>query len=136
MAAFAITSEYTSLNAVDYSTYIKSSVLTCELSTEDSTTMTATWATLVPGVFTGSLAIEFVDDFANGLLDDLQWALFIAAASTAFEVRPTSAAVGTGNPKFTGSVLVTQHSVGGAHGSLAQKSVTFPVTGAVTRAEA
>jgi hypothetical protein len=90
----------------------------------------------VPGVLSASLAIEFVDDFANGLLDDLQWALLIGRAAVTFEVRPTSAVVGTSNPKFTGSLIVNGHQVGGAHGSLAGKSVTYPITGAVTRAEA
>jgi hypothetical protein len=42
--------------------------------------------------------------------------------------------VGASNPKYTGSVLITQASIGGAVGELAMKSLTFPVTGAVTRA--
>lgn len=136
MAAFVITSEYVAINSVDLSAYVKSATLTTELSTEDSTTMGDTWSELVAGVRSASLDVEFVDDFANGLLDDLQWALFIANSSVTFEVRPTSAAVSTNNPKFTGNLLVTSHSVGGSHGSLAMKSVTYPVTGAVTRAEA
>ena len=136
MAAFVIVSEYVAVNSVDLSTYVKSATLNCELSTEDSTTMTDTWSEHVAGIRSASLDIEFVDDFANGLLDDLQWALFIADAAVTFEVRPTSSAVGTSNPKFTGSLFVNGHSVGGAHGSLAMKSVSYPVTGAVTRAEA
>ena len=136
MAAFVITSEYVAINSVDLSAYVKSATLNCELSVEDSTTMGDTWTERVAGVRDASLDIEFVDDFANGLLDDLQWALFTANTAVTFEVRPTSASVGTDNPKFTGSLLVTEHSVGGSHGSLAQKSVTYPVTGAVTRAEA
>lgn len=136
MAAFVITSEFVEINSVDLSTYVKSATLNCELSTEDSTTMTDTWSEQVAGIRSASLDIEFVDDYADGLLDDLQWALFIADAAVGFEVRPTSAVTGTSNPQFTGNLIVNQHSVGGAHGSLAQKSVSFPVSGAVTRAEA
>lgn len=136
MAAYAITTEYVGINSVDMSTYVKSAVLTTNLSTEDSTTMTDTWSELVTGVRSGSLDIEWVSDFANGLQDDLLWALFILDASTTYEVRPTSAVVGTSNPKFTGSMIVNGHAVGGAHGALAQSSTSFPLTGACTRAEA
>ena len=44
--------------------------------------------------------------------------------------------VGTSNPKYTGSVLMKQHNLGAAVGDLGMKSLTFPTSGAVTRAEA
>lgn len=136
MAAFTYVDAYVALNSVDHSTSIKSVTVDVNLSTEDVTTMGSDWQKLIGGVLSGTLNIEFVDDMANGAVDDLIWALLIARASTPFEVRPDSASVGANNPKWTGSVLPNSSQVGGAHGSAAMKSVSWPFTGTVTRAEA
>lgn len=136
MAAFVYTDAYVEINSTDISTDVKSVELSIDLSTEDATTMGSTWATNLPGVLSGSVTIEFVDDFANSAIDDILWALVIARAAVAFELRPTSDAVGTSNPSFSGNLIPASHAVGGSHGSAAMKSVTYPVTGTVTRAEA
>lgn len=136
MAAFTYVDAFVSINSVDHSTDVKTVQLTVDLATEDATTMGSDWTVLVGGVLSGSVSLEFVDDMDNGAVDDLIWALTIARTAVALEIRPDSAAVGTNNPKFTGNILPTGTSVGGAHGSLAMKSVTWPVTGTLTRAEA
>lgn len=136
MAAFTYVDAFVSINSATMSSDVKSVTVDVNLSTEDATTMGSDWTVLVGGVLSGTLNIEFVDDMANGDVDDLIWALLIARTSVAFEVRPDSASVGTSNPKWTGSVLPNSSQVGGAHGSLAMKSVSWPFTGTVTRAEA
>lgn len=136
MAAFTYVDAYTSINSVNHSASIKSVTVDVNLSTEDVTTMGSDWQVLIGGVLSGTLTIEFVDDMANGAVDDLIWALLIARTSVAFEVRPDSASVGANNPKWTGSVLPNSSQIGGAHGSAAKKSVSWPFTGTVTRAEA
>lgn len=134
MAAFVLTDCYLSLNATDVSDYVKSVTLDAQVSTEDSTAMGDTWTEMTPGVKSGSLQIQFNDDVANSAIDDVLWGIF--GTSVAFELRPTSAAVGASNPKWTGNVIIQGVPFGGAHGSLASKSVTFPTSGTVTRAEA
>lgn len=136
MAAFVYTDAYLSINSVDHSTDVKSVTMTVDLSTEDATTMGSDWTVLAGGVLSGTMAIEFVDDMTNSAVDDLIWALVIAKAAVAFELRPDSASVGANNPKWTGNILPTGTSAGGSHGSLAMKSVTWPFSGTVTRAEA
>jgi hypothetical protein len=55
--------------------------------------------------------------------------------SVAFTVKPTSGATGAGNPVYSGSVLITEwNPINASVGDLAQVSVTWPVTGAVSRA--
>lgn len=136
MAAFTYVDAYLSINSVDHSSNVKAVTLTVDLSTEDVTTMGSDWSVLIGGVLSGSMAIEFVDDMANGDVDDLIWALVIGRTAVAFELRPDSATVGVNNPKWTGSILPTGTQAGGTHGSAAMKSVTWPFTGTVTRAEA
>ena len=50
------------------------------------------------------------------------------------EEQPDAGSVTATNPNYTGSVLISGHSVGGSHGEVASKSLTFPTSGAVSRA--
>ena len=135
MAVFALTSEYTALNAGDLSAYIKSSVLTVDVAELDTTDFASGgWTEVIGGLKSGTLAINFQDDVAASAIDSILWPLLGTVVT--FEVRATSAVVGTSNPKYTGSVLITQASIGGAVGELAMKSLTFPTSGTVTRATA
>jgi hypothetical protein len=135
MAVYMLTSTYTALNGVDRSSHIKSTQLTVDAAELDTTDFaSAGWTEVIGGIKSGTLTINFQDDAADASIDDILWALF--GTVTTFEVRPTSSAVGTSNPKYTGSVLIKGHSIGGAVGDLAMKSVTYPTSGTITRAEA
>lgn len=135
MAVFCLSSMYTALNGTDRSADIKSSVLTVDAAQLDTTDFASgQWTEVIGGLKSGSLQINFQDDAANSAIDDILWGLLGTVVT--FEVRPTSSSVSSSNPKYTGSVLITSTSIGGAVGELAQKSVTYPTSGAVTRAEA
>lgn len=135
MAVMALTSQYTSINAVDESANIKSSTLVVDVNPLDTTDFASSgWTEYIGGLKSGTLSIEFQDDVAAAGIDSKLWALL--GTVVAFEVRLTSAVVGASNPKWTGSILITGHSAGGAVGDLAMKSLTFPTSGAVTRATA
>ncbi len=135
MAVFALISEFVSLAGVDQSANFKSATLTVDAAQLDTTDFaSAGWVEVIGGLKSGTLALNVQDDVADGAIDDDLWA--ILGTVVAFEVRPTSAVVGTSNPKYTGSVLITGHSIGGDVGSLAMKSLTFPTSGAIVRAEA
>lgn len=133
MAVFALTSQYIALNGADRSADVKSAVLTVDAAQLDTTDFASSgWTETIGGLKSGTLAIEFQDDVANTALDSILWPLLGTVVT--FEVRATSSSVSTSNPKWTGSVLITGHSIGGAVGELAMKSLTFPTTGTVTRA--
>ena len=133
MAVFALTSEYTALAGADRSADIKSSVLTVDAASLDTTDFASSgWTEMIGGLKSGTLAITFQDDVASSAVDSILWPLLGTVVT--FEVRATSAVVGVSNPKWTGSVLITGHSIGGAVGELAVKTLSFPTTGAVTRA--
>ena len=135
MAVYALTSEYTALNGSDRSADIKSSVLTVDVAQLDTTDFASGgWTEVIGGLKSGSLAITFQDDLTNSAIDDIIWGLIGTVVT--FEVRPTSSGVGVNNAKYAGSVLINSTSIGGAVGDLATKTLTFPTTGTITRAEA
>lgn len=136
MAVFALTNEYLALNgsATNVNDHVKSAVLTVDVAQLDSTAMGDTWVEVIGGLKSGQLAITFNDDAAASNIDSILWPLLGTVVT--FEVRPTDSAVGTSNPKYTGSVLISQAAIGGGVGELAAKSLTFPTSGTVTRATA
>lgn len=133
MAVMVLTSTYTALNGTDRSADIKSSQLAIEVAEIDVTDFaSAGWVENIGGLKSGTLSITFQDDVAASAVDSVLWPLLGTVVS--FELRATSSAVGTSNPKWTGSVLINNHPIGGGVGELAVKTVTYPTSGTVTRA--
>ena len=62
----------------------------------------------------------------------------LLGTQVAFEIRPAStAAVGSSNPKYSGTLLVTEYApVDSAVGDLATFSTTWPTVGTVSRGTA
>lgn len=134
MAVVALLSEFVSINAVNLSDHVRAATLAVEASALDSTAMGDDWTEVTGGLKSGTLTIEFLDDFAASNVDATLWPTF--GTVVAFEVRIDDAAVSATNPKYTGSVFIQQHSVGGSLNEMAMKSLTLPTSGAVTRATA
>lgn len=134
MAVLALTNEHLTINSVDLSSWVKSAVLTLDAANLDSTAMGDSWVEATGGLKSGSLAVTFNDDFAAAATDVTLFPIFGTVVT--FIVRPVATAVSSTNPNYTGSIFIAQHSVGGAVGELASKSLTFPTSGAITRATA
>lgn len=133
MTVVALTNEYLALNGgATINDHVKAATLTVDVNELDSTAMGDGWKEVLPGVKSGQLAMEFFDDVAAASVDAVLWPIF--ATVVTFEVRLDAGGVGAGNPKYTGSVLIKQHSIGGSHGELPMKSLTFPTSGTITRA--
>lgn len=135
MAKFVITNPKVTLNgtATDVSSSARQVVISLEADDVETTNFgSAGWKERIGGLKGGTLQIEWIDDVASGGIDSSIFTLF--GGTAAFTVRPGgTAAVGTSNPEYSGTVLVNATSVGGAVGDLATKSVTWPITGAVAR---
>jgi hypothetical protein len=132
MAVVALINEYLSLNAVAMSDHVRQATLAMEATTLDATAMGDGWTKNVYGLKSGSLQVEFNEDTAASQVDALLWPLF--GTNTAFEVRVDAGTVSATNPKYTGFVGIAQFNVGGQLNEVARKSLTFPTSGAVTRA--
>lgn len=91
----------------------------------------------IGGLTSGTFSMELHQDYALGSIDST---FFTSLGGTvAVAVRPANgtAAIGSANPEYRFDVLVTEYSsVDGAVGDLNTFSVSFPITGAVTRATA
>jgi len=134
MAVQALLNSFCSINGTDISTDCKGITLSIDVAELDTTTMGSTYQGVIGGVKSGSLAIEVVDDIAAAAIDSVLFPLI--GTVVAFVVRVDSAAVGASNPEFTGSVLIQSYQIGGSHGDLAMKSLTFPTSGTIGRAVA
>lgn len=129
-------STYLSLNGVDRSSWCKKVELKKEVDVKEVTTYaSAGWVEVIGGLFKAGLSITFINDVTDNTLDETMDALL--GTIVAFEVRPTSAVVGAGNPKNTGNVLINEWTpIAGGVGDVNEASYTFPTSGAVARAVA
>jgi hypothetical protein len=124
------------IGGTDLSTYCSKIELTVEVEEKDATTFgSAGWHENLGGIKSGSLALTFKQDVAAAAIDSILWP-FLGTLQT-FETRLNNAVVGTSNPKYTGSCLIRQHNpISGSVGDVAEMSVTWPTSGAITRATA
>lgn len=134
MAKMVLLASYISINSNDLSTYCSSIEVSAEVSDEDVTTFgSGGWKEVLGGLKSGSVKLKFKQDVAVSALDSIMWALL--GAVVAFETRLSNAVVGTSNPKYTGSVLISKWTpISGDVGSVAEVDVEFPSSGAVVRA--
>ena len=138
MAKFYIKEPKITLNgtANDVSSAARSVEISLEADDVETTNFgSAGWRERIGGLKGGSVSIEWLDDVASGAIDGVIFNLFGGTAAMTVRTGGT-AAIGTSNPEYQFTVLVNQTASGGAVGDLATKSVTWPITGAVTRATA
>jgi hypothetical protein len=90
----------------------------------------------IGGLRSGTFSMELHQDYALGAMDSTFFTNL--GGTVAVAVRPGgTAAAGTANPEYRFNCLVTGYdSVDGAVGDLNTFSVSYPITGAVTRATA
>jgi hypothetical protein len=99
---------------------------------KDATAFGQTWMVRTGGLKDGNIGIDFLQDYVAAQLDSIFWALL--GTVVPFEIRPTSAARGTGNPAYTGNLFVKEWKpIIGKVGDLAAVSVSFPTSGTVLR---
>lgn len=136
MAKMVLTAAYISLSGTDLSEYTRKVELSTEVEEKDVTTYaSAGWKEVLGGLKGGELSLEFLQDVAATEIDSIMWPLLGTVVT--FEVRLSQAAVGASNPKYTGSVLVKGwNPIEGSVGDEASVSVSYPTSGAVTRATA
>jgi len=130
--------------AQDYKITIGTAVLSEDIAsvtldiTSDEIETTAfgqTYRTRIGGLRDASVSLDFHQDFGAGSVDALLFPLM--GSTVAVKIAPTSGTVTATNPEYRFTALVTQYQpFAGAVGDLATLSVTWPVSGEVTRATA
>jgi predicted secreted protein len=93
----------------------------------------AGWRERIGGLKAGTVSFDFHNDYAAGAIDSVVFPLL--GGTTAVTVRPHgTAAPGSATPQYSFTALVTEYSpIDSAVGDLATFSVSWPITGAVTR---
>ncbi len=135
MAKFVATDYKVTINGTNLSTSLASVELPIEIDEQETTAFGSEWRTRIAGLKSGSITLEFHQDFAAGALDSILWPLLGTNATVV--VVPTSGTVTSSNPSYTGSFLVTQYTpYASTVGDLATVSISWPLSGALTRATA
>lgn len=136
MPKMVLTAQYLSINANLVHGNTRKAELSVEVEDKDVTTYTSLgWKEVIGGLKSGELGCEFLQDFAAAALDSIMWPLL--GTVVPFEARADQGAVSASNPKYTGSILIKAwNPLTGSVGDEATVSVSFPTSGAVTRATA
>jgi len=136
MARIVLTDAKITINSVNLSSYISSVTLSTSNDVVDTTGFSSTAArTRVAGLQDNSVTIEFFQDFATSLVEQTIYPLL--GTTTSVVVLPTSSAASATNPSYTFTALVSEwQPLSGAVGELSTASVTWPISGAITKAVA
>jgi predicted secreted protein len=91
------------------------------------------WRSRIGGLKGGTFSMDVHQDMAAGSIDEQFWSSI--GGTVAIIVRPGgTAAAGSANAEYSFSALCTGiNPVDGAVGDLSTQSITWPITGAVTR---
>lgn len=133
MAVKVLLNQYTAINSVEYTNQLKSSALALDAEKLDATAFGDGWVENEMGLFSGTLTLNLLDDFADNSFDELIWALFVARTNVSFAVRPEDDTISASNPEYQGFITPLQYNMGGDVGQLAMKALTFPISGEVVR---
>jgi hypothetical protein len=101
----------------------------------ETTAFGSTYRSRIGGLKDASVSLDFHQDFGAGSVDALLFPLL--GSTVAVKIAPTTGTVTATNPEYQFTALCTQYQpFAGAVGDLATLSVTWPVSGDVTRATA
>ncbi len=136
MARIVLTDAKVTINGVNLSDHIASVTLSTSADVVETTGFSSTAArTRVAGLQDNSVTLEFHQDFATSNVEQTIYPLL--GTTTTVVVLPTSSAAGATNPSYTFTALVSEwQPLSGAVGELATASVTWPISGAITKAVA
>ena len=86
----------------------------------------------IAGLVDNSVTLEFHQDFAAGEVEATIYPLLGTVAEV--KVQPVNAAVSATNPEYIFNALISEWTpLNGAVGELATASVTWPITGQITK---
>lgn len=135
MAKFAATDYAITINGTSFASNLNSVELALSTDELETTAFGGEWRTRIAGLKSGSVTLNFMQDFGASSVDATLYPLFGSNATVV--IKPTSSAIGTTNPAYTAVCLVSQYSpFASSVGDIATLSVTWPTTGTVTRATA
>ncbi len=133
MAKLVLLNSSVTLNGTDISNNVAAITISTSASEVPTTSFGSGGAvTRVSGLIDNSVTLSIHNDY--NAIDGLIFPL-IGSTAVTMVVKPGTAAVSTANPSYTFSVLCTNFDViNGAVGELNSADVTWPISGAITKA--
>lgn len=132
MAKFVATDHKITINGTNFSDSLQSVNLTISADEVDTTTFGGAWKSVTGGLKSGSLQLNFFQDFGAASVDATIWPLLNTLATVT--ITPTSTAVSATNPSYQAVCLVSQYQpFQSTVGDIATLSVTWPTSGTVVR---
>jgi hypothetical protein len=139
MARIVLNDAFVTINGVNLSDHIASITINQSNDVVETTAFSSTAAkTRVAGLGDHSVTLEFHQDFAASNVEaTINGTSSLVGTTTAVVVRPTSASVSATNPSYSFSALIAEWTpLSGSVGELSTASVTWPISGAITKAVA
>lgn len=128
MARIVLTNVAVTFGTTDISSYVTSVTLGTTLDVVETTAFGNTARTRVAGLADNSVSLEFNQDYATSALEATIYPTIGTAVSMV--VRPVAGV----SPAYSFSALVSEWTpLNGAVGELATASVTWPISGVITK---
>lgn len=137
MAALVLTNAYVTINSVNLSDHITSITINTTEDVIDTTAFGSTARTRVAGLLDNSVTIEFQQDYAASSVEATinPAGSSLIGTTTSVVVKPNGSTTSSTNPSYTFTALVSEwQPLNGAVGELATASVTWPISGTITKA--
>lgn len=137
MAKYVVTGNKVTLNGVDLSSSIARAELAISVNDVDVTSFgSGGYTEIKGGLKSGTLSIDFHQDYAAGSVDATIFPL-VGSQATAVIIGGNGTAASSATPAYTAVVHINSwNPVSGAVGDLSTVSVTWPTSGAITKATA
>lgn len=137
MAKYVVTGNKVTINGTDLSSSIARAELAINVADVDVTDFgSAGYTELIGGLKSGTVSIDFHQDYAAGSVEATIFPL-LGTIATAVIISGNGTAASSTTPAYTATVLVNNwNPVSGAVGDLSTVSVTWPTSGAVSKATA
>ena len=137
MARIVLTNVAVIVGGVDLSNHVASVTLSTTYDVLETTAFAggnvpAAAKTRIAGLADNSVTLEFHQDFAAASVEATIYPLL--GTEVAVTVAPTTGAIAADNPEYQFNALVSEWTpLNGAVGELATASVTWPISGAITK---
>jgi hypothetical protein len=132
MARIVLTNAYVVFGTTDLSDHIASVTLNSTFDIVETTAFGNTAKTRVAGLADNSVSFEFHQDYATSSVEQTIYPLLGTAVTVS--VKPVNTTTSPINPQYAFSALIAEWTpLNGSVGELATASVTWPISGAITK---
>lgn len=132
MARLVLNNAYIVFGTNDLSDHISNISISTSYDIVETTSFGDTAKKRVAGLADNSVTFEFHQDFATSSVEQVIYPLLGTAVTCT--VKPVNTTIGATNPQYSFSVLVSEWTpLNGGVGELATASVTWPISGAITK---